>query len=152
MSSCDGWVLIISIISRGDKEMRKNTQQLSFVFQMRVCDSAGAAGRECLSGVGRYYTPGKKTQHISLPKWFDRLNKSCCASTRSCSVALRGKWAWLGDEGRKHRHASSVLMINEWPWRLLHSNAFKGIHITATTWALITRPARRCLQNKTGPH
>lgn len=30
-------------------------------------------------------------------------------------------------------------MINERPWRLLCSNALKGIHITAITWALITR-------------
>lgn len=44
VSSCDGWVLIISIISRSNKAMKKNTQQLSFVFQMRVFDSAGAAG------------------------------------------------------------------------------------------------------------
>lgn len=55
-------------------------------------------------------------------------------------LAPQGKRAWLGGKGRKHRRASSFLMINEQPWRLLHSNAFKGIHITAITWALITRP------------
>lgn len=31
-------------------------------------------------------------------------------------------------------------MIDERPWRLLRSNALKGIHITAITRALITRP------------
>lgn len=58
----------------------------------------------------------------------------------AAQLAPQGKWPWLGDKDRKHRRASSFLMINERPWRLLHSNALKGIHITAITWALITRP------------